>query len=165
MIAATELDPALRFFYLAAGLIALVSLILLLKVGRPSPLHEWTRVTPVDVEPETQAERDAATIQQIRMSGADMGKLYRVDFFLIFKDQASSERASEELKGEYDVTVSQDVHGKWWCTASFEMLIYETAIADHGKRMLSIARKHGGHYDGWGASIEPREISPDASDA
>jgi len=152
---ATTISPEGRLLLFSAGLMVLVSLFLLWsKVGRSSPLHEWTRLRPVDESPEPGSERDLDTIERIREAGADMGALHRVDFFLVFKSRESADQAASTLRGDYSVEVSQAVNGEFWCTATAEMLIYHNLIREHGDRMKALAAQCGGKYDGWGTSLE-----------
>ncbi|MBV6458579.1 MAG: Regulator of ribonuclease activity B [Fimbriimonadaceae bacterium] len=162
---ATAISPEGRLLLFSAGLVALVSLLLLMsKWGRSSPLHEWTRLRPIDDEPEQNDERDFLTIERIREAGADLSALHRVDFFLIFKDREAAERAQADLGVEYEVSISQAVSREIWCTATVEMLIYHSLIREHGERMKALAAKYGGKYDGWGTSLERGDPQPQAAD-
>lgn len=162
---ASAASPEMRLLLFSAGLIALVSMVLLLSRWRKdSPLYQWTLLRPVDAEPEDGPERDNMTIERIREAGADMSAVHRVDFFLIFKSREAAEQAKAELDGDYEVAVSQAVNGQTWCTATTEMLIYLSLIRGHADRMTALASKLGGKYDGWGTSLEQVSAQRDDED-
>ena len=100
---------------------------------------------------------DAQVIEQLRKAGSNLSKPHSIDFNLDFTDESSAEAAHSELVGR---GYTSDLHeipdaAAWSITVKKIMLPREADIATLGREFSTVASKHNGSYDGWGAEVVP----------
>ena len=99
-------------------------------------------------------EENAWVLRDIAANGRDLSVSRIVDFAHLFSDRASAQAFVAEVarlgfKAEVDKLDDRDEES-WDVTASTEMVPSCEGITRIEEQLDSIARKLGGHADGWG---------------
>ena len=99
--------------------------------------------------------------------GADMSKPAHITHFLYFPTMNGANSAAEQLRltGFQNVRVDRCAPASLWqrffgpksfsCIGETRVIPSEAVVFAATDRMTMLAKKYGGDYDGWEASIEP----------
>ena len=100
-------------------------------------------------------EGDRQVLAQLRKAGADLSRPTEVNYYLYFQERRAAESAASEVgNGPLAATVRRaGDDSAWLCFVSGTMVPSETAIRAYSTRLVEVARRHGGEYDGWEAAI------------
>lgn len=106
-----------------------------------------------------------------RRLGVDLDKEREVNFFFLFPDEASAERAKKLLADRnYDADLSELVVPFWkrlFAKPKWSVLVQQMIPLDEAKikgmttHFQQIAMQCGGNYDGWEASVAGDNINAD----
>jgi regulator of RNase E activity RraB len=100
-------------------------------------------------------EGDQQVLAELRKAGSDFSKPTEVNYYLYFHDKSAAESAAVFAgAGPLVATVRRAADDSaWLCYVSGTMIPSEAAIHAHTVRLVEIARKYGGEYDGWEAAL------------
>ena len=132
--------------------LAVIVAVVLLRYLRPHPTVTKTDEVAGGVG---SLEGDRQVLAQMREAGADLSKPTEINFYLYFNDRATAERAKTEAgDGSLTATVRPGANSDTWlCLVSGTMIPDEATIHAIVVRLLGVAQRHGGDYDGWEAAI------------
>ncbi len=98
---------------------------------------------------------DAAVIAQIKKLKPNLSKPCPIRFFLYFSAEEGALRSAIELRKQgfiVEVVPSQRKY-QWLCLALKELMPDVTALTTFRGKMVELAQKYQGEYDGWEAEI------------
>ena len=100
-------------------------------------------------------EGDQQVLAELRKAGGDLSKATEVNYYLYFHDRNAADSAAAHAgAGPLVATVRRaGDDSAWLCFVSGTMVPSEAAIRAHTVRLVEIARKYGGEYDGWEAAL------------
>jgi regulator of ribonuclease activity B len=100
-------------------------------------------------------EGDQQVLAELKKAGGDLSKPTEVNYYLYFQNKSAAESASALAgAGPLVATVRRAANDSaWLCYVSGTMIPSEAAIHAHTVRLVEIARKYGGEYDGWEAAL------------
>jgi len=103
--------------------------------------------------------RDAQTLDALRDAGSDLSKPAHVIVYLYFEaeDEGGARTAASEVGAlGYEVRVTEPSHGveQWAVVGEATLAPTPEAVAKLRADLEGIARRHGGEFDGWEASVE-----------
>lgn len=100
------------------------------------------------------------TVFELREGGADLSKPQKLEHYLLFPVASMAQEAGKELQGRgYRVVVEPDEESEsgWSVVAGHEIQIDVRALRHLREQMETLARGHGGEYDGWNVPYEAAE--------
>ncbi|MBK5224680.1 MAG: ribonuclease E inhibitor RraB [Acidimicrobiia bacterium] len=104
-------------------------------------------------------EPDRKVLHQLVQAGADLREPRHGIFFVHFPDQRSAEAAAAAARARsFECRVNEphpdDDPPQWWVVCEqHEVVLDGSTVRDLSAFFESIADAHGGHYDGWEASV------------
>jgi hypothetical protein len=99
-------------------------------------------------------DHDAALIEHLRASDADLSKPHKIDFYLYLpnEDAANAALARAQAVGyRGDVSISADGNG-WLCLLHKDLVPVPATMAEQRRVLTKLAADAGGEYDGWGTT-------------
>ena len=99
-------------------------------------------------------DHDAALIEHLRESNADLSKPHEIDFYLYLptEDVAKAVLARAQADGyRGDVSLSADGHG-WLCLLHKDLVPIHATMTEQRRVLTKLAAEAGGDYDGWGTT-------------
>jgi hypothetical protein len=98
---------------------------------------------------------DAAVVAQIQKIRPGFSKPCPISFYLYFPSEECAKKSASELQAEqYEVDVVLSTgSSKWLCLATKKMIPETPSLVELRGRMIALAFKYGGEYDGWEAEI------------
>ena len=99
-------------------------------------------------------DHDAALIEHLRASNADLSKPHEIDFYLYLptEDVANAVLARAQADGyRGDVSLSADGHG-WLCLLHKDLVPVHATMTEQRRVLTKLAADAGGDYDGWGTT-------------
>ena len=104
--------------------------------------------------PKTQPplDHDAALIEQLRASDADLSKPHVIDFYLYLPTEDAARAVLERAQRDGyrgDVSISADGNG-WLCLLHKDLVPAHATMTQERRRLTKLAVDAGGEYDGWG---------------
>ena len=98
---------------------------------------------------------DRQVLAQMRKAGANLSKATEVNFYLYFKERRAADSAAAHADVDPLVaTVRPGANASsWLCLVSGQMVPDEAAIHTTAIRLLDLAKRFGGEYDGWEAAV------------
>lgn len=100
-------------------------------------------------------EGDRRVLAEMARAGANLAKAAEVNYYLYFRERSTADSAAAEAgSGPLTATVRRAADGSaWLLLVSGTMVPSEAAIREHTVRLVEIAQRYGGEYDGWEAAI------------
>jgi len=100
-------------------------------------------------------EGDQKVLAELRKAGGDLAKPTEVNYYLYFHDRTAADSAAAHAgAGPLVATVRRaGDDSAWLCFVSGTMVPSEAAIHAHTVRLVEIAQRYGGEYDGWEAAL------------
>ena len=96
-------------------------------------------------------DADGQALHGLEADGSDLSKPMDIDFAVACPDEASGLAvASEAAALGYGTEVGRDDGGAWCCSCTRHMVATYEAIIAAQAELDVVARRHGGHSDGWG---------------
>jgi regulator of RNase E activity RraB len=101
---------------------------------------------------------DLATLEELTRVGSDLTQRHEVEFYLYCPTQEQAAAVAEELGREgYGIRLDHSsTEGDWLCLATRHMVPTLTELRELRVRFVALAERHGGAYDGWGATVVER---------
>jgi hypothetical protein len=117
---------------------------------------EWTFYAKVERDARL-ANADRIVMDKIVEQGADLRQPRDLEFFLYFPTRAGADDIAEYLRDhDFNTDVRPAPTGaEWTLLVSCHDAPLPEFIAHMSRVFPSLAKEHGGRYDGWGASLEP----------
>ncbi|MDH7453707.1 ribonuclease E inhibitor RraB [Luteimonas composti] len=101
-------------------------------------------------------QQDARVIENLISAGSDISKPHNIDFFMFMpsKSKAKSAAAEMEKLGYTIASIDRDAGQSQWQIHAIRVMAPQLdAMTATTRTLESVAAKHGGDYDGWGASV------------
>ncbi len=97
---------------------------------------------------------DARALEQLARSGANLSKLHRVEFILLFPSEDDAAQAAAHLKELAFATATEhdEPQDKWVVLAAKVMYPVESDLATLREKLNAVAKESHGAYDGWRAT-------------
>ena len=117
-----------------------------------------TEVEPPYVVPGL-SERDRLVLHHLVEAGADLDEPRHGLFFVHFPDEALAEAGATDGRArDFECRVNEpqpdDDPPRWWVVCEQPAIVLNgTTVRDLSAFFEQIAATHGGHYDGWEASV------------
>lgn len=98
---------------------------------------------------------DRQVLAALRNAGADLSKATEVNYYLYFRERSAADSAAGHAgSGPMAATVRRaGDDSAWLLLVSGTMVPSEAAIHEHTVRLVDIAQRYGGEYDGWEAAV------------
>ena len=99
-------------------------------------------------------DHDAALIEHLRASDADLSKPHAIDFYVYLptEDAANAVLARAQAAGyRGDVSISADGNG-WLCLLHKDLVPAHATMTEQRRVLTKLAVDAGGEYDGWGTN-------------
>ena len=99
-------------------------------------------------------DHDAALIEHLRASNADLSKPHEIDFYLYLptEDVANAVLTRAHAAGfRGDVSISADGNG-WLCLLHKDLIPAHATMTEQRRVLTKLAADAGGEYDGWGTT-------------
>jgi hypothetical protein len=98
-------------------------------------------------------------IDQLLQAGADLTQPRRAEHFLLFPSRLQADPAAEEVRRlGFSASVElDDVTHEWLVRASHQVVVSERELTSLHERLESLARVHGGTWDGWDFHVHENE--------
>lgn len=99
---------------------------------------------------------DARVIEELRLSGSDIGKPHEIDFFLYLPTEASARRVAVTLAAlGFGIELGSASGGElaWLVHAKRSMVPDAAALERIRAEFEALCAAEGGEYDGWGAEV------------
>ena len=99
-------------------------------------------------------DHDAALIEHLRASDADLSKPYEIDFYLYLPTEDTANAVlGRALATGYrgDVSISADGNG-WLCLLHKDLVPAHATMTEQRRVLTKLAADAGGEYDGWGTA-------------
>jgi Regulator of ribonuclease activity B len=108
---------------------------------------------------------DARLIERLRAAGTDPFQPHEVDFFMAMPSQEAGHTVATILEAEgyrVDVKPAPDNPGDHPFSLHFtkSMRLSVPGMRELTSRFQTLAKEHGGHYDGWSAEVVPMSTKP-----
>ena len=90
---------------------------------------------------------------RLAQQGSDLSRPMLIDFFVVVPSYAAGQRFADEIRAQDFATSLErdDEDQTWTCYCSTTLVPEYSAITDVEKKLGEIAKKHGGHLDGFGS--------------
>jgi regulator of RNase E activity RraB len=98
-------------------------------------------------------------IDQLLQAGADLAQPRRAEHYLLFPSKLHADPAAEEVRRlGFNASVElDDVTHEWLVRASHQVVVSERELTSLHERLESLARVHGGTWDGWDFHVHENE--------
>ena len=102
------------------------------------------------------ADKDELVLKALNKNGSDLSKPHKIDFWFDFPTEEAARAVAQEVSERgFEVEVHRNNGGEdYSCKAVKNMVPHLSAMQGLTRQFESIAEKHGGVYDGWGAEVE-----------
>ena len=113
----------------------------------------------------TEKDWDTKLIERLRAAGTDPFQPHEVDFFMAMPSEAAGRTVAALLEAEgyrVDVKPAPDNPGDHPFSLHFTKSIRLSVpgMKELTARFQTLAKEHGGHYDGWSADVVPMNSKP-----
>ena len=99
---------------------------------------------------------DQHALDKLREAGVDLCRARPVDHYFYFDERASARAAREDIRSRsFRAGVERATEAGWLVLAEKKMVLTESNLARVVAELESLARSHGGEYDGWEAPADP----------
>ena len=99
-------------------------------------------------------DHDAALIEHLRASNADLSKPHEIDFYLYLPTEDVANDVLARAQGDGfrgDVSISADGSG-WLCLLHKDLVPVHATMTEQRRVLTKLAADAGGEYDGWGTT-------------
>lgn len=99
-------------------------------------------------------DKDLLVIEALIKNGSDVTKEHQIDFFFDFAKFEQAAPVAQALDAEgYEVKMYENGDKSFSIEAKSNMVPSITTMRNLTAKFESLAVKHGGVYDGWGAEV------------
>ena len=99
------------------------------------------------------SDETATALKNYEVNGSDLTKPMEIDFFIAINSQAEGDLVSFKVQAlGFKASVEQDIETSQWTCYCTKTIIPEYFKVSRIENLLdTIARAHGGYYDGFGS--------------
>lgn len=101
-------------------------------------------------------EGDRQVLAHLRKAGADLSKPTDVRYYVYFSERSAADSAAAQVgPGPLSARVQRAANDSaWLCLVSGDMVPSEQAIREYTTRLVALAKRYRGEYDGWEAAVQ-----------